>query len=63
MTYHTRLIEVAEWEYNTLIADLKAQGEEWSYTGGFEAWFEEIFLKEDTWEEIREDVKLNYEEA
>lgn len=62
MTLDERLFEVAEWEYNTLVLDMEAQGEDWSYPGGPEAWFEEVFMKEQGWKAIRDDIIEEWEE-
>lgn len=50
------LQKTAKWEYNCLVSDMAQQGEEWSYPGGWEAWYEEVFLRDDAWVEIRSDV-------
>ena len=46
--------ELAKWEYNCLKRDMALQGDKWSYKGGFKAWYKEVFLIDDAWEEIRE---------
>ena len=51
-----RLKEIARWEYDCLIRDMKAQGDNWRYETGFGKWFEEVFLVDEAWEEIREEA-------
>lgn len=53
------LKEVGRWEYDCLIRDMKLQGDDWSYKGGFEAWYEEVFLEDEAWKEIRDDAINN----
>lgn len=49
----------AKWEYQCLKRDMLAQGDKWSYKGGFEAWFREVFLIDEAWKEIREEIIKN----
>ena len=49
------LKQVGKWEYDCLKRDMKLQGDNWSYKGGFEAWYKEVFLKDEAWKEIREE--------
>ena len=52
-----KLIDVAKWEYKTLKSDMKLQGDTFTYKGGFKAWYNEVFLIDEAWEEIRENHK------
>ena len=58
-----QLKRVGEWEYNALRSDMARQGEKWGYLGGWEAWYREVFLIEEAWREIREDVAKSWEEG
>lgn len=51
------LKELGRWEYDCLRRDMKAQNDNFNYTGGFEAWYKEVFLIDEAWQEIRESVK------
>lgn len=49
----------AKWEYQCLGRDLEAQGDKWNYKGGFKAWFKEVFMIDEAWAEIREQIIIN----
>ena len=51
---------VGKWEYNCLKSDMELQGDVFTYKGGFEAWYKEVFLIDEAWREIREDAR-NFE--
>ena len=48
-----KLKQLGKWEYDCLKRDMKGQGDNWSYKGGFKAWYKEVFLVDEAWEEIR----------
>ena len=51
-----KLKQVGQWEYKTLKRALLAEGVNWSYEGGFEAWYKDVFLVDEAWAEIREEA-------
>jgi len=53
------LRSIGKWEYKCLIRDMRFQDDDWEYEGGFNKWYEEVFLIDDAWEEIRN----NYNEG
>ena len=56
MKQNKKLIKIAKWEYQTLKDDMVRQGENWEYEGNFDKWFEKVFLIDDAWEEIRNNL-------
>lgn len=49
--------ELGKWEYDCLKRDMEYQGDKFEYEGGFSAWYEEVFLIDESWEEIRKNRK------
>ena len=60
------LKKTAKWEYFFLIRDLSQQDEkeavEELIETGFESWYKNVFLVDEAWEEIKEDIKNSKKE-
>lgn len=52
-----KLKRIAKWEYDCLKRDFENQKEKSKYKGGFPKWFNEVFLVDEAWKEIREAIE------
>lgn len=51
----------AQWEYKLLVQSLEEQGDNPEQLGDLDTWFNEVYMKEEGWREIREAIINEYD--